>query len=153
MGRDGTFLSPDFRRSIAKSSRSSFSTVLALKRYSPAMSTPRPLLQIEGALVFLAAILFYRHLHASWLLFAVLILAPDLFMLGYLAGARIGAACYNFVHTYLTPAALIVIGLLTAKPLLLGLATIWICHIGFDRMLGFGLKYPTRFSDTHLQHV
>ena len=30
---------------------------------------------------------------------------------------------------------------------------IWIAHIGMDRMLGFGLKYPTRFSDTHLQRV
>ena len=117
------------------------------------MSTAKLLLQIEGALIFLATILFYRNLHASWLLFAVLILAPDLFMLGYLAGVRIGAACYNFVHTYLTPAALIAISFLTAKPILLPLATIWICHIGFDRMIGFGLKYPTRFNDTHLQHV
>ena len=117
------------------------------------MSTPKLLLQIEGALIFLATILFYRHLHASWLLFAVLFLAPDLFMLGYLVGVRIGAACYNFVHTYLTPAALIAICFLTAKPILLPLATIWICHIGFDRMLGFGLKYSTRFNDTHLHHV
>ena len=84
--------------------------------------------------------------------FAVLFLAPDLFMLGYLVGVRIGAACYNFVHTYLTPAALIAICFLTAKPLL-PFATIWICHICFDRMLGFGLKYPTRFNDTHLHHV
>jgi len=118
-----------------------------------AMSTPKLLLHIEGALVLLATILFYRHLRASWLVFALLFLAPDLFMLGYLAGARIGAVCYNVVHTYLTPAALLAISLLEAKPVLLPLAIIWICHIGFDRMLGFGLKYPTRFNDTHIQHV
>src|SRR5262250_3079234 len=117
------------------------------------MSTPKLLLHIEGALIFLATILFYRHLHASWLLFAVLFLAPDLFMTGYLAGPRIGAACYNFAHTYLTPAALIAIAVLAAKPILLSIATIWICHIGFDRMLGFGLKFPAGFKDTHLQHV
>jgi hypothetical protein len=117
------------------------------------MSTPKLLLQIEGALILLATILFYRHLHASWLLFAVLFLAPDLVMLGYLVGVRIGAACYNFGHTYLTPAALIAICFLTAKPILLPVATIWIGHIGFDRMLGFGLKYPTRFNDTHLHHI
>ena len=117
------------------------------------MSTPKLLLQIEGALIFLATILFYRHLSASWLLFAVLILAPDLFMLGYLFGVRVGSLCYNFVHTYLTPAVLIAISLLAAKPILLPIATIWVCHIGFDRMLGFGLKYPTRFNDTHLHHV
>jgi hypothetical protein len=27
---------------------------------------------------------------------------------------------------------------------------IWIGHIGFDRVLGYGLKYPTAFRDTHL---
>jgi len=123
------------------------------RRGGPDVSTPKLLLQIEGALVLLATILFYRHLHASWLLFAVLFLAPDLFMLGYLAGSRIGAACYNFVHTYMTPAALIAISLLAAKPIFLSIATIWICHIGFDRMLGFGIKYPTGFKDTHLQRV
>jgi Domain of unknown function (DUF4260) len=53
--------------------------VLALECYAREMSTPKLLLQIEGALIFLATILFYLHLHASWLLFAVLILAPDLF--------------------------------------------------------------------------
>jgi hypothetical protein len=31
-------------------------------------------------------------------------------------------------------------------PLLL----IWTAHIGFDRALGIGLKYPTGFGDTHL---
>jgi Domain of unknown function (DUF4260) len=117
------------------------------------VSTPKLLLHIEGAVVFLAAILFYRHLHARWLIFAILFLAPDIFMLGYLVSVRAGAACYNFSHTYLTPAALIVMSLLTAKPILLPLATLWVCHIGFDRMLGFGLKYPTHFNDTHLHHV
>ena len=36
---------------------------------------------------------------------------------------------------------------------LLAYALIWISHIGFDRLLGYGLKYPTQFRDTHLQHV
>jgi hypothetical protein len=117
------------------------------------MSAPKSLLQIEAALIFLSTILVYRHLQASWLLFAVLFLAPDLFMLGYLAGARLGSACYNFAHTYLTPAVLIAVSVLASKRILLPIATIWMCHIGFDRLLGFGLKYPTRFQDTHLQHV
>jgi hypothetical protein len=30
------------------------------------------------------------------------------------------------------------------------IALIWIAHIAFDRLLGFGLKYPTQFKDTHL---
>src|SRR5215472_8427556 len=138
-----------YRRSIAKSSRF-FLDRARLKVLRSDMSTPKLLLQIEGALIFLATILFYRHLHASWLLFAVLFLARDLVMLGYLVGIRIGAVCYNFVHTYLTPEALIAICFLAAKPVLLPLGTIWIWQIGFERMIGAGLKYPTRFNDTHL---
>jgi hypothetical protein len=37
--------------------------------------------------------------------------------------------------------------------LALQLALIWLAHIGADRALGYGLKYPTRFQDTHLQRV
>jgi hypothetical protein len=33
------------------------------------------------------------------------------------------------------------------------IALIWLAHIGLDRMLGYGLKYPTEFKDTHMQHV
>jgi hypothetical protein len=41
--------------------------------------------------------------------------------------------------------------LLTGRPPVA--ATIWVAHIGFDRMLGYGLKYPTAFSDTHLGRI
>jgi hypothetical protein len=37
--------------------------------------------------------------------------------------------------------------------MLLTYALIWTAHIGVDRLLGFGLKYPTRFQDTHLQRI
>ncbi|MDU3890869.1 MAG: DUF4260 family protein [Serratia liquefaciens] len=29
-------------------------------------------------------------------------------------------------------------------------ALIWGAHIGFDRALGYGLKYASGFADTHL---
>jgi hypothetical protein len=74
-------------------------------------------------------------------------------MLGYLAGSRVGAALYNAAHTYLTPGVLLAIGLLAAQQQLVPLAFIWTAHIGIDRFLTFGLKYPTRFAGTHLQHV
>lgn len=38
-------------------------------------------------------------------------------------------------------------------PQLAPFGLIWLAHLGFDRMLGFGLKYPTFFKDTHLEHV
>ena len=78
------------------------------------LTKPRWLLHLKGACMFVLAILLYRAGHFSWGLCALLFLAPDLFMLGYLIDAAWGAASY---------------------------------------MLGFGLKYPTFFKDTHLEHV
>ncbi len=74
-------------------------------------------------------------------------------MLGYLAGARIGAAGYNLAHNYVPPLLLAAYGLGAGQPFALQLAAIWLAHIGMDRLLGYGLKYPTVFQDTHLQRV
>ncbi len=109
---------------------------------------PLVLLRAEGALVLAGAVLAYHHLGGSWWLFALLFLAPDLSMLGYLAGPRAGAIAYDAVHTYLAPAALALLGLVA--PAVLPFAVIWFGHLGFDRLQGYGLKYATRFSQTHL---
>lgn len=114
---------------------------------------PKFLLHVEGALVFLAGILAYRYVHASWLLFFVLLLVPDFFMLGYLINARIGAVVYNLVHTYAGPLLAFGFAFYANKPFLIPFLLIWAAHIGMDRMLGFGLKYPAGFKDTHFQRV
>jgi hypothetical protein len=111
---------------------------------------PRILLRIEGAVVLVAAAFAYGRIGGGWAMFAVLFLVPDLFMLGYLGGRGIGAAIYNAGHTYVAPAALAAYGLFQAQPLALEIALIWIAHIGFDRLLGFGLKYRTAFGLSHL---
>lgn len=114
---------------------------------------PNVLLRIEGVLVAIGALAIYGRLDGNWLLFAALILTPDVSMLGYLAGTRVGAAVYNLVHTYALPVALGGYGFLTTHALAVHVALIWLAHIGIDRMLGFGLKYPSGFKDTHLQRV
>jgi Domain of unknown function (DUF4260) len=110
----------------------------------------RLLLRLEGAAVFVAALAFYAHSGFSWVLFAAAFLAPDLTMLAYLAGPRAGAAAYNAVHTYVPALALLLAGLLAGLPVATAGALIWIAHIGIDRALGYGLKYPSGFGDTHL---
>lgn len=117
------------------------------------LAKPAVLLRTEGAILFAVAIVCYRQSHASWALFAALLLAPDLSLAGYAAGVKIGAVVYNLVHTLAGPLMLVGISVLAARFSLLPYAMIWIAHIGMDRMLGFGLKYATRFNDTHLQHV
>jgi hypothetical protein len=110
----------------------------------------RIVLRLEGAVVLAAAALAYAGIGGGWAMFAVLFLVPDVFMLGYLGGRRIGAAVYNVGHAYIAPAALAAYGVLQAQPLALEIALIWIAHIGFDRLLGFGLKYQIAFGHTHL---
>ena len=114
---------------------------------------PGVLLRIEGVTVFALSLLFYHDVGAPWWHFFLLFLWPDLFMLGYLISVRVGSVLYNLVHTYVFPLALLEFAIFTHKPQFLPFALIWISHIGFDRALGYGLKYPTFFRDTHLQRV
>ncbi len=114
---------------------------------------PLILLRLEGATVFVAAILLYAHLGLTWWVFVALILVPDISMLGYLANARIGADSYNAVHTVTAPIVLLGGTLLLGSPLTMSLGAIWLAHVGLDRMLGYGLKYATGFRDTHLGFI
>ncbi len=113
----------------------------------------RLLLRLEGLAVFLVAVALYRQSESGWGLFALCFLAPDLSFLGYLAGERIGAVAYNAAHSYL--GAVIVLGASAyfAAPSLFAAGLIWCAHIGFDRALGYGLKYASGFGDTHLGRI
>ena len=112
---------------------------------------PEILLRIEGAFDLALSLIFFQAIQGNWLLFILLLLVPDLAMLGYLRGARLGTVCYNLVHTLVGPFLIVAYAYLTQSLWLLPYALIWTAHIGLDRMLGFGLKYPTRFGDTHLR--
>jgi hypothetical protein len=111
------------------------------------------LLRLEWLAVLAASLVAYGWFGFSWLWFAVLILTPDLSMLGYLAGPRPGALCYNLVHTLIAPAVLALAAWLLAAPLLTQLALILIAHIAADRALGYGLKHASGFRDTHLGRI
>lgn len=117
------------------------------------LTQPAHLLRIEEAALLIVTVALYHCIHASWILFTILFLAPDLFMLGYLAGPRIGSACYNLGHWLAIPLALLAFGILASHPLATAFALIWLAHIFFDRLLGYGLKYHTDFKHTHLQRV
>lgn len=104
--------------------------------------------RLEGVGAMGLAIAAYIWLGQSWLLFALLLLVPDLSMLGYLRSPRFGALTYNLAHNYAAPGLLALSGL-AFGPLAYGLAAIWVAHIGLDRMLGYGLKLDG-FDQTHL---
>jgi hypothetical protein len=116
-------------------------------------SGPKLLLHVEGLAVLVAACVLYHEAGASWGLFAALFLAPDLLMAGYFFGKKVGARLYNAGHTYTAPFLLWAVVCLAHRPSWFPLCLIWAAHIGFDRLLGYGLKYDTAFKDTHLGRV
>jgi len=113
-------------------------------------SLPRVLLHGEGLAVLVLACGLYGHGGYSWGRFAATLLLPDVVMLGYLAGHRVGAVVYNFGHTYLSPLVLAAVFFLSQNQGLYWIPLVWIAHIGMDRTVGYGLRYPTGFKDTHL---
>jgi len=114
---------------------------------------PAVFLRIEGAAVFVGAVVLYFNADYQWWLFLALLLAPDVAAVGYLGGPRIGSVTYDIGHFEALPIALAVVGVVTDSDVCIKLALIWLAHIGIDRALRFGLKYPTGFKDTHLQRV
>ncbi len=119
----------------------------------PAASLPKILLLLEGATTLLASLVFYRAHDGSWGKFAALFLVPDLAMIGYVGGLKLGAACYNAAHTYFLPLGIGVLCYLAGQSSVVPLLAIWTAHIGFDRMIGLGLKYPTAFRHSHFNRM
>jgi len=123
--------------------------------------TPVTWLRIEALFVFALILALYAWTGASWGLFALLFLVPDLSMLGYLANPRVGAFVYNLAHAYAAPALLaglcVCLGTLQGSAghfdMVTPYALIWAAHIAFDRVLGYGLKSPLGFKITHLGRI
>ena len=107
-------------------------------------------LRLEGLAAFAAAVTTYWFLGGNWWVFALLLLAPDLSFFGLLAGEKAGAKLYNLAHTYTVPAVLGAIGWFGGVDWLTFVALIWVAHIGMDRAVGYGLKYPGFDHHTHL---
>ena len=110
-------------------------------------------LRLEGLTLFIGMTLLYAAWGGSWLLYVLLFLVPDLSFLAYLSDSRFGAMVYNAAHSYMAPVTLMTLGFGFASPLTLSIALIWLAHIGFDRTLGYGLKYSAGFGFTHLGRI
>ena len=114
---------------------------------------PKPvtaLLRLDGLAVGVAATVAFAMTGGNWWLFALLILTPDLSFLAMALGTRRAAMVYNFAHSYTWPLILIGAGLLAMAGWLLPVGLIWAAHIGIDRAVGYGLKYPDSIETTHL---
>ena len=106
--------------------------------------------RIEAAFVAMAAAATFTHLGFAWWWLLALFLVFDLSAVGYLAGPRAGAACYNAVHAYVGPAALTLVAVAGDLRGAAFVAGLWTFHVAIDRALGYGLKRPDAFHETHL---
>lgn len=114
------------------------------------MKLPVLFQRLEGAAILAVALLAYAYQDFSWWLFALLFIAIDLFMAGYLANPKLGAVLYNIGHSLVLPFVLLGIWILGAGDAWLLASLPWFAHIGMDRLFGYGLKLPSAFTHTHL---
>ena len=121
------------------------------------MTRPILLIRIEAAVAAVVLVLVLAALGPPWWLWVAVLAAPDLSILAYRAGPGIGAAAYNAAHFAALPlaglAALFLTAGLDADATLVEIALLWLTHIAVDRALGFGLKLPTGFRETHLGRI
>jgi Domain of unknown function (DUF4260) len=119
-------------------------------------------LRAEGLALFLSAVLAFHFMGGNWWMFAALILVPDISFIGYVFGPKIGSIAYNMLHSTIGPLLLACLGwwldedstmIHIIRDLSGFTALIWLAHIGFDRAVGYGLKYATGFKHTHLGNL
>ncbi len=110
-------------------------------------------LQIEELGLFLFGIFLFNQMEYAWWWFLVLILLPDLSMIGYLFGNKIGALVYNFFHHRTLAVLVYIIGIQISNHDIQLAGIVLFSHSSMDRMLGYGLKYEKGFKFTHLGNL
>jgi len=111
--------------------------------------------RLEGlAIMAIALTAYFMALGGSGGFLAATFLLPDIAIAAWLINPRIGALAYNSAHTYLAGGLLGAVGFALGSTVMLQLGVIWAAHVGFDRALGYGLKYgDATFFDTHLGRI
>ena len=113
----------------------------------------RPWLRAEGLATFSAGLAGFLFLGIPWWAFVLLLIVPDISMVGYLRGPRVGAIVYNLGHDLATGVAIAGVGLAIGSVPVAGAGAILVAHSGMDRIAGYGLKLPSSFKDTHLGRI
>ena len=107
-------------------------------------------LRLEGLAAFGAGLAYFGAGGGNWLFIIPLILLPDASAAGFLAGPRVGTFTYNLFHNWAPGFVVLGLGVWLASPAAQLVAAILIAHVGMDRAVGYGLKLPGSFRDTHL---
>ncbi|PNQ75123.1 DUF4260 domain-containing protein [Hanstruepera neustonica] len=111
------------------------------------------LLKLEEFAMFGLGILAFNQLHYPWWWFLVLLLTPDIGMLGYLINSKVGAFTYNLCHHKGLAIIIYIIGVAYNNDLIQLIGIMVFSHASLDRIFGYGLKYNSSFQNTHLGKV
>jgi len=107
-------------------------------------------IKLEEVAMFGFSIYLFAITSFNWWIFPVLILLPDLGMIGYSINTRFGAITYNLTHHKGIAMVALVAGWHLQMPELHLMGIILFGHASMDRVFGYGLKYPDNFKHTHL---
>jgi Domain of unknown function (DUF4260) len=113
----------------------------------------KSILKLEELVMFFISVYVLYYFDAAWWLYLLLLLGPDISMLGYLAGDKIGAWSYNLFHHKGIAIALIAAGFMIDNDALIIIGVILFGHASMDRVAGYGLKYENGFKFTHLGEI
>ena len=113
----------------------------------------KTLIKVEEAAQFALSIILFTKLPFAWWLYPVLLLVPDLSMVGYTVGTKAGAFTYNLFHHKAAAIVVGTAGLFLANNYLILAGILLFGHSSLDRMLGYGLKYSQGFKFTHLGEI
>lgn len=108
------------------------------------------LIKLEELALFLFSVYLFSQLSFAWWVYPLFFFAPDLSIVGYLAGPRFGAVCYNLIHHKAVALATIVLGSFLGATVLSLAGVILLGHSSLDRVLGYGLKTTESFNQTSL---
>jgi hypothetical protein len=118
--------------------------------YGMTTGAVRTWLRLEGLAAFVIGLALFGASGGIWLLLVPLLLLPDVSAVGFFASPRIGTFTYNLFHNWVPGIVTLGIGVWLDSPTVMLAAAILIAHVGMDRVVGYGLKLPNSFHDTHL---
>lgn len=108
------------------------------------------ILKMEEAALFAFSIFLFNETSFAWWWYPALLLVPDVGMVGYLVNTRVGALTYNISHHKGIAVVLYMIGWVAISEGIALAGIIMLGHASMDRVLGYGLKFPDSFKNTHL---
>lgn len=113
----------------------------------------KAILKIEELAQFIFGIFLFSQLDYAWWWFPALLLLPDIGMFSYVFNPKIGAFAYNIFHHKGIAIAIGLSGFYLENSVLILIGVILFSHASFDRIFGYGLKYPDSFKHTHLGSI